>query len=198
MFATIFVLVAIIAWLLHQARQKTFTRAQRNLEIAIKQFPKTPEEYNDLEMDRWRRSEGWRRFNIRNIAIFSASVLSSFTTIYWHRKRRELRQKRLSLEFWMWTASSALLGSCYGIYLVRQSHQRSAARMLVKHVHSSPTGRAFFYIGMVALLALLLHMGREVYKKRTKALQRAARMEQARLRRMGIKDNVRREQADIY
>ncbi len=197
-FSVIFVLVGIIAWLLHQNRKRSQDVAQKNLEIAIRQFPKTPEEYNDLEMDRWRTSEGWRRFNLRNIAIFSASVMSSFAIVYWHRRRRVALQRRKSLEFWMWTASSALLGSCYGLYLVRESQQRSGARALVKRVRSNPTGRALFYVGLASLVALLLHLARKFYKKRTRAMQKAARMEAARIRRIGIKDNVRREQTDIY
>ncbi len=189
-FFLIFSLVAFIAWLLHVNHERSRNLAEKNLELAIRQFPKNPDEYATLEVGRYDIT-GWRRFNFRNIAIFSAAVVSAFTVVYWHRQKKLEQEKRRTVHFWMLTATGALVGCFYGAYMVQQTVSKPAR--IMRQVKSDPFARALFILGTVVMGAIVLFLLRGFYKRWEKKREKALRRQQAQNRRLGVQ---RRLEAD--
>lgn len=139
----------------YQVTQLGMARRQivnKNLEAAVKQFPKSPLEYNMKQRVR-AAAVSWRRFNFRNIAIFCSTISSSMLVAKWHRSRRLQIQKRKSIFFWAWTAAAGLLGVCGAVYLIRRN---TASDIVVRAVRRNPTLRAFLYLGSIGVLGMIL------------------------------------------
>ncbi len=146
--------VLYMMYTLQEIRWKRAERAQKNLELAIEQFPKNPVEYNYRQMQSFRSGETWRRFNYRNLAILAGTSVSFTLMTRWHHKRQEMLARRKTLSFWLWTCGAGLVGTIYGVYLIR----KSTAPQILKEIRRNPAARGFLYIGAILLVSMVMYI----------------------------------------
>ena len=141
------------AWLsIDRIRMARYLTRQEKLERVIEVFPKNPYEYN--ERQRLAHATNlWRRFNFRNLSLLCGSCVTSLLLARWHRRRQVMLMRRKTLLFWFWTCGAGMVGVLWGSYVFKEACERP----LLSGVYRDRQARAFLYLGLILLLALMLY-----------------------------------------
>ena len=134
-------------------------QSQINLEKAIKQFPRDPQEYNARQILTYRSSPEWTIHNTKAQAAMCLSVLFLIFGVRLHRQRRINIQRRHGWEYYF--LGSGVFIVCLATVALQVHHlHRPFAYRLKRKILSDPV-----YRGIAILFSILL-MGLIMYKVR--------------------------------
>jgi len=159
--------VSYLGWSIERINRQKMLASEDALSSAIRLFPQNPIEYNLRQRQGW-IDESFRRFNIRNIGIFSGCIVATTALMVWHRRRQVQIARRKSNFFWAFTVGASFFAMAWGLFVMK----KAANATVLNTISRSPSARAALYIGAMLIIGSLFFIGDLYRRRRSKRMKR--------------------------